>query len=146
MHVPNRIMVWYSNVALWLWRYEVGCVLTHGFWGWDTEWDGPNQHAYCTQPNFLTHISSPVEWPILNWIVEWLNLASKQTGNGLFQPFFDQITVKRWPFFVPNSAKLVEDAKVQCHWLYFSMVQQVSYVYENFPTITILPLAGLIKP
>ena len=55
MHVPNMIMVWHIDVALW--RYKGGCVLTHGFWGWDMAWDRPNQHAYWPQSNFLTHVA-----------------------------------------------------------------------------------------
>ena len=86
---------------IWLWcgiitlRYEVdevGCVLTHGFWGWDMAWDGPNQHAYWTQQNFLTHVAHLLKLQDIQnssqtnrlfdqfcWI--WL---LKRTRNGLF--------------------------------------------------------------
>ena len=100
MHVESMIMVCYNNIALW--RYAAGCVLTHGFWGWDMAWDRPNQHAYWTQQNFLTHIahllklqdtqnSSQTNWLIDQFFWSWL---LKRTRNGVFQPIFHQIIVK----------------------------------------------------
>ena len=111
----------------------------------------PKQHAYWTQPNFLTHVAHLLKLQEIQNLSQksclidqfyWIWLL-KRTRNGLFELFLDQIIVKSWPFFALNSAELVGNAMSLCHWWYFLMVQRVSYVYENFPSNTFLLLTGL---
>ena len=83
MHAPNMIIVWHNNLALW--HYEVGRVLTHGFWGWDMEWDRTLPACLLDAADFSDTRSSPVEASrqskfISNKLLNWpilLNLASK---------------------------------------------------------------------
>ena len=51
MHVTNKVTVWHNYFMLW--PHVVGCVLTHGFQGWEMEWDRPHLHACCCMLCYL---------------------------------------------------------------------------------------------
>ena len=104
LYMKSMIMVWQNRVALW--RYAVGCVLTHGFCWWDMVWNWPNQHPYWMQQNFLKHVGDLLKLQDIrnscqiNCLVDqfcriWL---LKRTKNGLFQVNFDQILGKNYLF------------------------------------------------
>ena len=61
--------------------------------------DGPNQHAYCTQPNFLTHVDHLLKLQdiqnlsLKGSLIDRICLL-KLTSNGPFKSTFYQIILK----------------------------------------------------
>ena len=61
--------------------------------------DGPNQHAYWTQPNFLTHVDHLLKLQDIQNLSQTSSLIDricllKLTRNGLFKSTFYQIILK----------------------------------------------------